>query len=1105
MPVESPAKDALVRSERELSDFFETASIGLHWVGPDGVILRVNQAELDMLGYSREEYVGRNIVEFHVDQPVIADILGCLTAGEVLKEYPARLWHKDGTIRDVLISSSARFIDGEFVHTRCFTIDVTERKRAEQDLRDSEQHLRLALEAGRMGSWEWTLATNEIVWSPRLEAIHGLEPGTFGRTLEAYLADIHPEDLEKVKNAIARTLESGDEHFIEYRIIWPDGTVHWLERRGKLFRDQAGNPERMLGICADITDRKQAEESLSNRARAQTSLYELTDRLNRSEDLEEVYESALDSIIRGLGCDRASLLLFDEHDVLRFVAWRGISDDYRRATEGHSPWTRAETDPAPICVPDFELADFSESLASAVRAEGIRALCFIPLLTDARLIGKFMIYYDIPHELTEQEIELALTIGRQLASGIEHKQSENALQISEHNLRLALDAGRMGTWEWKVGSDTVRWSPALEAIYGFEPGAFPGTLEAYQASAHPDDKAEMQAAIQRSLESGSEHDIQHRIVWPDGSIHWVEGRGKVIRDEAGKPVRMLGVTTDITDRKRAEEDIRFLASASSSLSSIADDEETLRKLANLAVPGFADWCSVDMIAQDGSLKRVAVAHTNPAKVELAHALQEKYPPRPDEGRGVWQVIRTGQSEMVTEITDELLVASIPDEEFLGIVRELGLKSYMAVPLTVRGKVLGVITFIGAESGRRYGPDELAIAEDLAHRAAVAIENGRLYQELREADRRKDTFLATLAHELRNPLAPMRHAVEIIENAGDDANLITQARAMVDRQLAHMVRLIDDLLDISRITMDKLVLQKSRVDVAALIQQACESLRPSIEAQGHTLELLLPEGPMALQGDPTRLTQVLSNLLNNAAKFTNSGGLIRLSAKRVGPHVEIRIEDNGVGISAEMLPRVFDMFTQADHTTDRLQSGLGIGLSLVKRLVELHGGSIKASSKGTGQGSEFVVRLPLLEVDSTQERPSPTEGVNLPTRHRILVVDDNADAARMFSAMLEMWGHETVTAYDGEEAVARAEACKPEIILMDIGLPKLNGYEAATKIREQAWGKPMILVAVTGWGQDEDRQKSRSAGFDAHLVKPVGYDTLQKLIGELTNKAMASKK
>jgi PAS domain S-box-containing protein len=370
------------------------------------------------------------------------------------------------------------------------------------------------------------------------------------------------------------------------------------------------------------------------------------------------------------------------------------------------------------------------------------------------------------------------------------------------------------------------------------------------------------------------------------------------------------------------------------------------------------------------------------------------------------------------------------------------------------------------------------------------------EALKVADRRKDEFLATLAHELRNPLAPIRNAVELLRRAKWDHALMEQARNIMERQLAQLVRLVDDLLDVSRITTGKLELRKERVELAALLPNAVEETRALMEAKSHELTVMLPEQPIHLQVDPARIAQVLSNLLHNAAKYTEQGGHIRLTAERQGEEAVISVQDSGIGISAEHLPQIFEIFSQVVPALDRSTGGLGIGLALVKRLIQLHGGSIAVHSDGSGRGSQFVVRLPVAVQISEESQQNESEVQSCKTKYRILVVDDLRDSADSMRTMLQLAGHEVQTAYDGEQALAVAAAFSPEIVLLDLGIPKLNGYETARRMRMEPWCKNVVLIAMTGWGQEEDRRRTKEAGFDYHLVKPVDFGALERLLATL---------
>jgi PAS domain S-box-containing protein len=366
--------------------------------------------------------------------------------------------------------------------------------------------------------------------------------------------------------------------------------------------------------------------------------------------------------------------------------------------------------------------------------------------------------------------------------------------------------------------------------------------------------------------------------------------------------------------------------------------------------------------------------------------------------------------------------------------------------------------------------------------------------LREADRRKDEFLATLSHELRNPLAPLRSALEVMRLAREQPAVVEKARSTMERQLLQLVRITDDLLDIARITQNKLDMRREWIDLRTVVQGAIDAARPSIDGQGHTLELHLPATPLWASADPTRLAQVLSNLLNNAIKYTARGGTIRVTGAAGADHVSLTVADTGVGIPSEMLPRIFDMFTQFPGHRDRSHGGLGIGLTLAKRLVELHNGTIEVRSDGPGHGSAFTITLPSARPPAALEAPAGDRPRPPARSCRILIADDNPDAVEMLRLMLSLHGHEVTVASDGVVAVSLAVSLKPQIAFLDIGMPRMDGYEAARQIRS-ALGSSVNLIALTGWGQDEDKRRSGEAGFDRHLTKPPDPEVLERLIAE----------
>ena len=567
-------------------------------------------------------------------------------------------------------------------------------------------------------------------------------------------------------------------------------------------------------------------------------------------------------------------------------------------------------------------------------------------------------------------------------------------------------------------------------------------------------------------------------------------------------------TLAVRERERAETEAgRFalLAEVGRELSSSLDEKAMLARLADLVVPQFADVCVLDMFDEAGNIRCAAAAHREPAGLELLREIHRRYPPSVGAASGMGLVLRTGEPLLLPQIDEEQIRAVAQDDEHLRLIARLGVKSAIAVPLMARGRVLGALSLGVTEGERRYGPDDLALAEEMAARAAIAVENARLYQEaqntaeaLRETDRRKDEFLAMLAHELRNPLTAISNAGYVLDRkgAGDRAGdpRTSELLAMIGRQIRHLSRLVDDLLDVSRFSRGRIELRQEPVELRRAVEGAVETARPFIEQRRHELSVSLPEEPLWIEADVTRIEQVLANLLHNAAKFTEPGGRIGLAAECQESEVVLRVRDSGSGISPDLLPHVFDLFVQEDRSLARSQGGLGIGLTLVRALVERHGGSVEAASEGPGHGSEFTVRLPLLDMPSGLDSglPVPTPETAGKTA-RVLLVEDNLDAAEALSELLRMWGHEVQVAHDGLSALMTARESHPDVVLLDIGLPGMDGYEVARELRAIPGLARARLIALTGYGQDADRHRSQLAGVDHHLVKPVDLEQLRTLL------------
>ena len=460
-----------------------------------------------------------------------------------------------------------------------------------------------------------------------------------------------------------------------------------------------------------------------------------------------------------------------------------------------------------------------------------------------------------------------------------------------------------------------------------------------------------------------------------------------------------------------------------------------------------------------------------------------------------------------EVIGKPITVIIPPElhaEEQQILEKLGrgerIEHFDTVRVTKDGRRIAIsltVSPIRAADGTIIGASK--VARDVSERK-IAEEKLRDSEEaLRLADRRKDEFLALLAHELRNPLAPIRYALAANKKPGRTPEQCRQAEEIIERQVTHMSRLLDDLLDVSRITRGALELKKTRSELTSIIGAAIETARPILDAKHHTLVLELPSEPVQLEADVVRLAQVFSNLLINAAKYTDPGGRIQLRAFQQDDAVVVSVRDNGIGIPADMLPRVFNMFFQSHAALARAEGGLGVGLSLVRGLLALHGGSVEARSEGPGRGSEFTVRLPLGDVTSAvTDAEAEAEQISADAGLKILVVDDNRDAADTCAMLLEASGHHVQTAYTGRQALELASTFRPHAVLLDIGLPDVNGYKLAEQVRATRWGRGTVLVAVTGWGQEEDRQRAVAAGFDHHLVKPISAETVETLLQSLVS-------
>jgi len=637
---------------------------------------------------------------------------------------------------------------------------------------------------------------------------------------------------------------------------------------------------------------------------------------------------------------------------------------------------------------------------------------------------------------------------------------ETALREREARYRSALHAGRMGSWETDFVAGTRTWSKEGMALFGLElpegRGQVGGDGDEYAAALHPDDR-HLATDFHALADRQDSFFAEYRIVHPDGTVLWLSGRGLVMsRGPDGRAERLVSIMADVSDRKLAEESLRLM-----------------RERMTLALQaGQMGVFDLDMVKD--------VLWWAPQTYDVFGVSPETFTP-----------------------TRESVIDLVHPDDRKGFIQGRLQALARREPFVQEYRCLrpdGRITWISHRGHAEYDAGgrpvrSFGVALDITERKLAE-------QALQEADRRKDNFIATLAHELRNPLAPIRNAVQVLRRGGHEDPQVVWCSGVIDRQVTQMARLLEDLLDTSRLTRGQFALRLERLALPAVIEHALEIAQPRIEEHGHALSVSLPRVPLQVDGDMTRLAQVFSNLLINAAKYTPAGGRLGLTVEAVGEEVEIRVSDNGIGISAEQMPHLFDMFTQGDSLADRAQGGMGIGLSLARGLVDMHGGRISAHSPGPGRGSEFVVHLPLARTAAAASGATTMAGgveASVATC-RVLVADDLRDSADSLGLLIELMGHTVEIAYDGEEALRAAERFRPDIVLLDLGMPKLDGFEVSRRIRAAPWSESVRLVAQSGWGQEEDRRRTAEAGFDHHLVKPIDPAALEALMQTLASAA-----
>ncbi len=631
----------------------------------------------------------------------------------------------------------------------------------------------------------------------------------------------------------------------------------------------------------------------------------------------------------------------------------------------------------------------------------------------------------------------------------ERRRIEQALRERTERYELVLAGAQSAIWDWDVPGRRIHYSSRWKALRGFADDEIGDSEEEWSAGIHPEDAARVFAAIEEHLLGKTEvFAEEYRIRCKDGSLKWVSDRGIARRDASGNVVRMAGSEVDITECRQIEQALR---------------------------DSRADLNRAQSVGQTGSWR------LNIQRNEL-HWSDESY--------------RIHGIPRDTPLTYETFLSAVhPDDR--AYVDRMWRAAMRGAPYDIEHRLVvdGEVKWVRERAELEFDERGVLLSGFGTVQDITSLKQAE--QALIAADHRKDEFLAMLAHELRNPLTPIRNAAHVLGRLKVQEPRVQWAQQIIERQIEHLTRLVDELLDVSRIVRGKVTLKMEPVELAGVVNQALDMVRPQIDAMGHQLVVRLPGEPIHLQGDPVRLAQVLLNLLDNAAKYTPDGGSVVVEARLAGPVVEIQISDNGIGISADLLPQVFDLFQQGERTLDRNQGGLGIGLTLVKRLVEMHGGVLEAYSAGTGKGSTFTICLPALPDVPAAGQEAPDASPAAAARCRVLVVDDDSAVAESLTVLLQLDSHEVVAAADGQAALALVRSFHPQLVLLDIGLQGMDGFQVARQLRaQQDPAEYICLVAVTGYGDEETRARCEDAGFDRHLIKPVDPETLYGLLAEI---------
>jgi PAS domain S-box-containing protein len=923
---------------------------------------------------------------------------------------------------------------------------------------DEAAHLAALIGSSDVAIYSQDLNDAIVVWNAAAERMFGYSASeAIGQPIDLII----PEDRRAEERAVRRRIHAG-ETVGHYRTVRKrkDGTRLQVSMVASPIRDGAGALVGISKVARDVTTQRQTEIDLSMKS----ALVDLSDEAIFAWELDDGIVEWNTGCERLYGHSRSEVMRRNGHELLR------------------------TSHPVP-------LDDFLKTLAE--RREWS---------------GELRHYTRDGREVVVESRQQVLDIdGRSIVLETNRDVTDRrAADTARAHLAALVESCDDAIISKDLSGDITSWNRAAERMFGYS------GREAIGRSIRmiiPEDRLAEEDDVLARIRRGET--VQHFETVrrrKDGTEVAVSLTISPIHNASGAITGASKIARDISEQKQVSQRAAFLAEVATVLAGSLEYLTTLKTLANLAVPSIADWCAVDIITDDRKLERLAVAHVDPAKIDLARTIRSRYED-PSSPYSATYVVRTGTPGMVKEVTDDMIVASAQgDEERIATLRSLGLRSYIIVPLTARGRTLGALTLATAESGRLYSDDDFRFAQDVAFRAAIAVDNARAYQDAQAANRLKDEFLATLSHELRTPLNAILGYARLLQSGMIAADKHAQALRTVERNAASLNQIVEDILDVSRIVAGKIRLNIQPVDLPAVVSNAVETVMPAADAKQIRVQMILDPGAAPISGDPDRLQQIVWNLVSNAVKFTPKQGVVQVRLERVNSHVEIIISDTGIGIAPEFLPHIFERFRQADSGTTREHAGIGLGLAIVRHLVEAHGGTIHAASGGRNTGSTFRVRLPVMivhheaaaerRVHPTTDREAPP--MAMPDLHgvSVLAVDDDADARALVCETLEGRGAHVVAVDSADEALEMLARRRPDVLIADIGMAHRDGFELIERIRQSPNQslRDIPAAALTAYARAEDRMKALQRGFHMHLAKPVDPAELIVAVASLARRA-----